>query len=150
MTGRRLLILKAISLRLQDITVANGYNTDAGKLVLLGHSGAKLGPNDPDVAVAIVPGAEEVIHQMENVEALLPIGIHALAKADLQDPGMSIEELVDDIQQAIELEDRRLGGLITVDLKYQTTESLEREEGSTTVGASVEYAVQFKRGWGNS
>lgn len=142
-------VLEALKTRLEAIQIADGFQTDAGSLVVLGEI-VELGEADPDAAIAIIVRDEEVPYQGENILIRLPIDIQAMAKASLSQPWVTIEHLLQDIKQAVELEDRRLSGLLRRDLERGPTRTLEREPGSTTVGAAIPYVALLVEGWGGS
>lgn len=144
---QRQLILTALVGQLQLITIANGYNTDAGLAVYLGVS-VDLGEDDADVAIAVVPETDEVAFQGANVLVRLPIEIQAIAKASLDQPWLAVEELVADIKRAVETEDRTLGGVVRKRLERGSTRTLEREPGALSVGCSITYVAPYVEGWG--
>lgn len=140
--------LEAIVARLQDIQTANGYLTNAGSVVYLGGSPG-LGKDDPDVALAVVILDDEVTYVGENIRVNLPIEIQALAKAELDNPYIASESVLADVKTAVELEDRRLGGLLRDRMKRGSTRTLEREPGSLDVGVSVLYTLPMVEKWGD-
>ena len=154
-TSRRRRILEAFRTRLEEIRTNNGFLTDAGRTIFLGER-VTLGPDDPDTALAIV--AEEDSRNppsqglgsgaLAAVEITLPVSIHALAKADLDEPLLAQEDVIDDIERAIELTDRTIGGLVG-GLTQLSVIPLDREEGTTVVGAAVVYSVLYSKKWGD-
>lgn len=145
--SRRRLILEALLARLQVIEVANDYATDAGQHVYLGVTPA-LGIDDEDVAIALVVGDEEPRYQGVSLLIALPVEIQALAKADLDEPWVAVEDVIADIKRAVELEDRTLGGLVKRQIERGSVTTLERPDGGTTVGASVTYLCPYAENWG--
>jgi hypothetical protein len=145
--SRRLSILTAIVARLEQIQIANEFETDAGLRVFLGEAPA-LGPDDPDQAIAVLVGDDVPTYQGEHVLVALPIQIAAVAKADLDAPWVIVEQLISDIKKAIELEDRTLGGRVKRQIKRGSTRTLPRESGSTKVGVTVEYSAPYTELWG--
>ena len=146
----RLQVLNALTERLAQVLVANGYTTDAGQLVVLGEAG-ELGENDPDAALAIVPGDDRQKTQAGSVGTAFvewPIQIVALGKADIDQPWVAIENAVGDIKRAIEAGDRRLEGLLKSDLQRGSTRVVSRQPGSLTIGASVTYVATIAEPWG--
>jgi hypothetical protein len=131
--------------RLAAITVAGGFNTDAGRAIYLGLT-PQLGPNDPDVALAIVPGDEEPRWQGLKGQVAWPIEIQAVAKDDLDDPWTLVEALLEDIKRAMETPDRKIAGW---DMTRGRTRTLEREAGTTVVGAGITYVVAYAETWGH-
>lgn len=134
--------------RCQLITVANGFNTNAGNNAHLGEV-PELGPDDGGQAIAIIIGDDVPSAQdfgPETVELQLPIDIQALTIADLDDPHLAIEDLVADIKTTIEADVAQPAPI--KDLDRGSTSVLEREEGSTVVGLSVAYTVTMFETWG--
>lgn len=145
-------ILEAVRTRLLAIRTNNGFRTDGGREVFLNET-PMLGPDDPDVAIAIVTDDDEVNWQGEQVVIALPIGIQALAKADMLsgEPWIAVEQVIGDIKQAVELADRTFGGLFPHPHQFDRgqTRTLEREAGSAVVGASITYRALYKEVWGS-
>ena len=150
MASRRRQLLDALVTRVTAIQVANGFHTDAGELVFWGGAGT-LGPDDPETAIAIVVGDDDASHQGVNLVVVLPVEIQILVRVTDADPaaaGAAIEDGIEDIKRAVELADRRFGGLLTTDLERGETRALAREEGSTSVGAGITYRAGIVEGWG--
>lgn len=147
-TPKRRAILEALVTRVQDITVAHGYRTDAGALVFLGEK-PDLGPDDPSVAVAVVPSEDSVTGQGDKLFVELPIEFQALAKADIDAPHLAIEDVLADLKEAIETADRTLGGLAGGELTRTATRTMDREPGATTVGVALTYMVPYREQWGH-
>lgn len=141
-------ILEAVLARLGTILTSNGFATDAGGTLFLG-AVPELGPDDPSVAVAIIVGDDAVTFQGENMFIALPLHIAAVAKADLDEPWIAVEDVLSDIKKAIELTDRTLGGLVQRQLLRGTTRTVPRDPGSLTVGVAVEYRAPYREAWGN-
>lgn len=148
MASRRQTLLAQIQARLQAITRGNGFQTDAGDAVFLNESPV-LGPDDPPEAIAVMVGEDVPVWVGENVHVTVPIEIQGLANADLEAPWITAEAVVADIKQAMELEDRRFGGLLAGRMERGSTRVVEREEGQTTVGVSVEYLFPVSEAWGD-
>lgn len=147
MSTKRQDILEALRARLQAITRIGGYATDAGALVFLGEQ-PDLGPDDPDVALAIGVGDDEPGHQGEHVFIRLPLEIQAIAKASLDEPWLTIEAVIGDIKKAVEQSDRTLGGYVKRQIERGVTRTLAREPGSTTVGVGITYVAPYVEVWG--
>lgn len=138
-------ILVALRARVSVIKKAAGYETDGGSTVFVGET-AQLGTDDPGEAIAIVPlDAEPETNRMET----WPIEVHALAKADLDEPHLSALAILSDIVRAVELQDRTLGGLVK-HMAIGPQRTLPREPGSTTVGVVQMYRLSRVRVWGTS
>ncbi len=146
---RRKLILLKIAERLSAIQKVNGYETDAG--LHLYHGPVNLGPDDPQLAIAIAPGPASVTIQQNAKTVLMSVDLHALAKENLDDPLLVVEDLIGDIKRAIESAEtaqRNLAGLASK-IDAGDVEPLPRQEGSTTVGARVEYRIDYQESWGD-
>lgn len=148
MATRRRSILEAVKTRLEAIRQDDGYATDAGETVFLGEAPA-LGPDDPDVAIVILVGEDEPHFQGEHVLLRLPLEIQAVAKADLDEPWLAVEDVLGDIKMAVETTDRTLGGLVKRQIERGATVTLEREPGSTYVGATLTYYAPYTERWGH-
>lgn len=144
---KRALILAALLALVREITVANGYTTDAGDAVFLGEV-PQLGESDPPVAIALVVEDDDPNDQ-GHIFIGLPISVQAIAKADLDAPWLAVEAVLGDVKLAVEQADRTLGGLLKGRMARSTTRSLPREPGSTTVGAAVTYRCDYVEVWGN-
>jgi hypothetical protein len=147
MSTRRQAILDALSTRLGAIQVAMGFATDAGQTVLLGEV-PNLGPDDPAVVLALLVGDDTSKYQGAQLLIRLPVHIAIVANADLAESWKTVEAAIGDVKQAIELEDRTLGGLLKSELERGTTRTLPREQGSTVVGAAVAYFCSYAELWG--
>ena len=145
---RRQEILTVLRDRLETIAIAAGYQTDAGENVFLGELPA-LGEDDPDVALAIVVGDEVPQYQGEQLFVRLPFELHTIAKADLDEPWLTVEQLIADVKRAIEQPDRTLGGLVRRMIEREAVRTVPREPGSTTVGAMVVYVAPYLEAWGD-
>ena len=148
MATKRRLILEGFKARLEAIQRADGFTTDAGATVFLNEAPA-LGPDDPDVAIVILVGVDIQTYQGEHIMLQLPLRIQAIAKADLDEPWLAVEDVLGDIKTAVELEDRTLGGLVKRQIERRETETLERESGSAYVGAGITYLVPYTERWGH-
>jgi hypothetical protein len=159
MTSRRELALLDLKARLAWITEKHGYNSNAGKTISMGEQ-ITLGPDDPPAALSIVVGQDSPSVAGGVVRTTVPVEIQAFVPADLAAPLLALERLIADIKVSVEIEgndqnaglgasvDRSLNGTLPTGLTRGSTRHFPREEGSTTVGASVEYLLSFEEGWG--
>lgn len=151
-TPYRQLILAEVLARLQTIRRPNGFETDAGRYVLIGE--IAIGPDDADEAIAMVPGETSPLSDrtIGKVAEVLPIGIAALARVrsytEYARAWMRAEAILADIKQALEIADRTYGGLIQNDLRRGPTVTLERPEGGDTLGIGITYEAWYHTGWG--
>lgn len=150
MASRRRQVLEAFRTRLQAITIANAFETDCGAVVLLGEQ-ASFGDDDRPQAIRIDVGDEQQEWAQEGLayQIVLPIGIWAMARADLDEPWIIVEAVFADIKRAIELEDRTLNDLLTFPIERGPTQTFPREPGSAVVGLGITYIAKYKEGWGN-
>jgi hypothetical protein len=151
-TPHRKLILQAVLTRLKTITRVNGFATDAGRNVIVGE--IAVGPDDVDCAIALVPNETAGLgdRTLGKIAETLPLQVSALARviswADYEDAWMRAEDVLADIKQALEIEDRTLGGVVPNDLRRGSTVTLERGEGQTTLGIAITYEAVYHTGWG--
>lgn len=148
-TSRRQEILAALKSRCQAISVAAGFQTNAGSAVYL-HEAPALGPDDAAVAIAIVVGDDNLKWMGAKILLSLPVEFQVLGSVeDLDDVASAIEAVLSDVKQAIELEDRTLDGLCAAFLERGATRTLPREDGSIAVGVGITYWVPYREVWGH-
>lgn len=147
-------ILAEFERRLSAIDGTPPFQTSAG-LEIYRNEVPNLGPDDAAAAIAIITEPDSVGWQKQNLLIDLPVAVAALARvsdtADVRAATKTVEAVVADIKRAVELEDRRLG-LQQVDsrgIKRGSTSTLARQDGSTTVGAAINYDVTYVEAWGN-
>lgn len=145
--SRRHQFLVALRERLKTIRVSAGFNTDAGAHLFFGFT-PDMGSDDPETAIAILVGEDSPGWQREKVFYTLPIEIHAMAKAEIADPWMAVEALIQDIKRAIEQSDRTFGGVLVNHLERGGTRAIDREPGALFVGATVTYEAPLAETWG--
>jgi len=139
--------LEELRARLQGISVAGGYATDAGAEVFMGEAPA-MGENDPDVAIAMIIGDDVGRRQGKAIFVTLPIEVQAIAKVDLDEPWAAIEAVLGDIHKAIEVDDETMHVNDKRGLEVGTTRTMPREPGSLSVGVGVTYVLSYARAWG--
>jgi len=153
MAARRQLILTALAERLKAISIADGYQTDAGLGAIWLGQDIDLDEKDPGAVLLISAGVERFVGSQAKLYSEWPLSIKAVVKADLDDPLMSAEGMIADTQKAVELDDRTLGGLVNWNgqhgLILDSIAALEREPGSPTVGIEVVYIAKLQRSWGD-
>lgn len=147
--------------RLEFITKANGYNTDAGEHIFLGEAPA-FGEGDPPEALAILIDDDSPQTNGGVVRTRTPIEIWAVVPAGFEDPLLAIEAIITDIKEAVEIEadgsiDRFLGTVTEAGQPYGTlprgiergvVQAVKRDPGGTYVRAAVEYVAYFEETWG--
>ena len=147
MITRRLLILERLGALVEVITIAHGYDSDAGAAVYIG-TAPELAQGDPDFAIAIVPGNELSVEQ-GRLSNTFVVEVQAIGKAAAAEAWIVLEMLLGDIKRAIELEDRTLGSILKGVMTRGSTRTLERPPGSTTIGLGVSYTCPYLDEWGN-
>lgn len=145
--SKRQRIVLALMTRLQAIRTVDGFETGAGSAVFYGET-PSLGPDDPEVAIVVVPQEDESSYQGVKMFLKLPIQIQAIAKADVNTPYLAAEAVLTDIKRAVELTDRTLGGLVARQIERGPTVVLPREPGSETVGLGITYRAPYEEVWG--
>lgn len=155
MSSRRQLTLAALATLLEEITVANGFNTDAGEMVHLGQD-VELGENDPGPAILVISGIEKFDPAATKLYSAWPISIRAVAGVvdnDFDEAWTIAELVVADIEKAVETADRTLGGLINWNgahgLILDSIQTVERDAGSSVVAVDVVYIARLQRTWGD-
>lgn len=150
--SKRQEILAAMLSRLEVIRADSGFNTDAGREVFLNEMPSG-GEDDPDEAIVMVVEDDEPRLQGEHVLINLPLDIQAIVKAPatsraLRQAYLAAEGVLQDIKRAVELTDRRLGGLVKWQIDRGTTRTIPREPGSPYVGVAIRYALPYQEQWG--
>jgi len=141
-------ILAVVVTRLSAITLADDqFFTDAGATLFAGEA-PQLGKDDPEHAIAVLLAEDQPAPAGPGYLVTGTLEIHAVANPTLDDSYVVVEQLLADIKRAMELTDRRLGGLLNSDMVRESSRPLPRQEGSLTVGASVSYTLRWKEGWG--
>ena len=156
--SRRQVALEDLRTRLSYVQIAKGYNTDAGKTILLGEE-PRFGPDDPTTALALSIGDESVDVQGAVITTRVPVSVWAIVPVGTSEPLLAVEAIIVDIKEAVEIEpdgsiERSLGVIEGSSatqpkgLQRGPTRALKRQEGSTYVGAAVEYVLTFEERWG--
>jgi hypothetical protein len=161
-TSKRKAALLELKGRLGYIQVAKGFNTDAGLHIFVGEW-PRLGPDDAREVLAIAVGDETIEVTDSRIISKLPVEVWALVPGETENPQLAIEDIITDIKQAVEVEEnptqtRALGmmeagvpiGTTPKGLSRGVTRSLRRSEGSSFVGAAVEYELTFEESWGGA
>ena len=137
---------QAIIARLQAILISGGYNTDAGNQV---YSGLRYFQDDSTFPILTVFSGEEVVEKLtyNSYRSERTINIEGYVQ-DKSTPTASIEQLIEDVQRAIEQPDISLGGLVEV-VDYTGVEEIDPPEaGSDIAGVRITYLVTYQRVYG--
>lgn len=147
---RRHRIVAAFAGQLEEITIENGFRTDAGLALYVGMI-PELGGDekgDPDLALALIIGEDVITWSGLKAFITVPIETHILAKGTRLESWLRVEAALADVKKASELEDEFLGGLLTSRLKRGSTKTRPRESGSLMVGAQIDYEARYAEAWG--
>ena len=138
--------------RVELISVANGYQTNAGEHISVAET-VTLGPDDPEASIAVLVSPSAPGHEMENIVVELPLEVAAVVRegsAVLAEFGryswFTVEAILADIKRAVE-QDRNLAGTV-MEFKRGPERPFDREPGSEFVGAGVEYVLRYVERWG--
>jgi hypothetical protein len=152
-------ILEALKARCEGISVAAGFNTDMGRQVFLGDT-VVLGENDLPAAIAIVPADDGLRWQGLKGMGPWPIEIQAVAAMDFREPWLVvdgvviedawlvIEAILQDVKRAVEVLEGGKKMIAGYQIERGTNRTIEREPGSSLVGAAVTYYVTYAETWG--
>lgn len=153
MSSRRKRIIETLIQRLRTIRATAGYETDAGLYLYWGP--VVLGPDDPQMAIAVVPGTTETNPLQAGKKIIaMPIEIHAVVREDTPQRGTmenswaQAEAILSDIKRALEVADPEFDRLVA-DFTAGEVSPLPRQEGSTMLGLVAEYRVVYTEHWGN-
>lgn len=148
---RQTLIQDLFLARLAAIQIADGYVTDAGSHVFFGVTPG-FGPDDPPAAIVVVVGDDARVQNPRKVVwAQVPIEVQCLVTIDtsrIAEPGIVIEEMLTDVERAIEQVDEAMAGSDKRSLEVGPVRTLGREPGSTSVGVGITYLLKYARPWG--
>jgi hypothetical protein len=114
----------------------------------------KLGPDDPDCAIAIVSHDESpVLLTWQSIGGDWPIEIIGIANAspNRSEPWLLAEDVLADIRCAMELEDRTFGGALVSpqDMEVGAARTFERESAAEAIAVSQTYTFRTQRVWGH-
>lgn len=148
MITRRSKILTTFIARLAAITVANGFATNAGQKIYQNYTPELTSKDEPDAALALL--IDEDRHEQHGDKLLieLPLMVCSLVKVSLDDPLSLSEAVIGDIKKAVEI-DTHLNGLLRDYMERGSTQTLERQAGSVTVGSVVPYVLPYSEKWGD-
>lgn len=148
---RQALIQDLVLDRLAAIQVADGFNTDAGATVFFGMA-PDMGLDDPPAALAVIVGDDaRQQNPSKFVQVVVPIEIQGLVSVDrtrIAEPGIVREELLADVEKAMELSDGTQQVGLKKNLEAGPVRAFNREPGSTFIGFGITYLLRYGRPWG--
>ena len=149
MASVRQLIAEEALRRLRRITIANGFDTDAGQYVFLGEK-VVLSTDDATQAIAIEIEGSAVEDDAgfgpaigQDLSLRMSMSVQAIASADLDEPWIAADQVLSDIKKAMENPDVDSWPDAVKDFgpAEQRDDTLKREEGSATNGAVANYEI---------
>jgi hypothetical protein len=133
---------------LADISVENGFRTDAGLTLVVGQIPTlSTEKGDAAIAIAVLIGEDEVRQVGNKFFLVLPIDVHILRVGLSPSAWLDVEDGLADIKQSVE-QDPYMDGLLSDAFSRGTTATHEREAGSTNIGARIRYLVPQTEAWG--
>jgi len=138
--------LSVIITRLSAISTGSGYNTDAGSQV---YAGVRYFQDDSTFPLITVFSGDEIPEKLtyNRYRAERAVNVECYVQ-DASTPTVSIEELIEDVQKAIELPDTTLGGAVEV-IDYAGISEVEPSEaGSDITAARINYVLTYSRDYG--
>jgi hypothetical protein len=139
--SRRQQVLAAIRERLQAITVANGYATDAGLHI---HHGGEVTAHDEMPVLIYRPEPAVLVAEGRQEQWRVTVMVTGLAISEGEDPLDAAEALLADIKQALFTPtDRTLGGVAIDVAPASGADTFDREPGGSFVGCIVPALVEF-------
>lgn len=142
-------ILRAVVDRLKTIVAGDDFHTSAGSDVSVGWLS-----QDPATLALSVHGLEERVTP-DRVKSRVTASINVVVTARVPLPttntdGQLLEQVIADIQKAVENEDdRTLGGLAQLGITYQGRATAGPPKGSPVSWAWLTYQVGYHRTYGD-
>lgn len=136
MKGSRRVLLEAYETVLKRITVANGFNTDAGDSVTIEPMPEQEADADAYVAAVWMRQERASDTALQRTHRLTTVHVYAKVPAELEDAQEQLDLLVDDIEAAFQ----RQQGLFPTGFefpRYQFAEPLAGQITAGWVGAQV-------------
>ena len=129
-----------VLLRIQNITTANGFNTDIGLKAFDGRQ--KLSDVKDDCCTVIEGDDDPQEQRMCLSNVLQPFLIVGQSRCDIDNPNARARAMVADIKRAIFHDGNDLGGKVK-SVTYLGRVLAPREDGADIVTAGVEIEVQY-------
>lgn len=135
-------IALAISARVQQISIASGYQSDIGLKTLRGRR--RLDPSQIPCAVIIERDDQVEQQSLGKAKITTRFIIEGHAKCDPDNPNDTGHTLIADIKRAVFTNPRLIyGSNKAIALSYKGRSIAPREDGIDVVSAAVEVAVSF-------
>lgn len=136
-TARTLAIRQALQARLQGITVANGYRTDAGADVRLEPSSLPIAPR-----ITIYSGGTTRSDGGNPHEREFTLVVEAVVPTDIDDAAALVDGIAEDIEQALDAYLPMPGAL---PLSFQESLILDRPDGMPAMAAQLMFTTRYRR-----
>jgi len=142
MESKALKVTKAVQASLEKITIAEGFETDAGLSITRGRR--RISPEENFPLLVIHEGKEEVVGKRGDtvVHLRLPITIEGFLAVDAMNPLDSSHQLLADIKRSLYPSLSSHRGLI-IQSEYLGREIIPPEDGSSYSSVSVHLAVEW-------
>lgn len=141
-------IMDAFATRLETILVSNGYRTGIGASVTRGRFTIRADSTLAACAVMLLPRTSEqtsAAHDRSRVAAQLRIEAHHYYASD-QESEVIGQNMLADIQQAVEIEPFNLGGLLQAEgFSWAGDEIIYPEDISNVVSVVMDYDIPHIR-----
>jgi len=137
---------QAILTRLEAILTAGGYNTNAGNQV---NAGIRYFQDDSVFPIITVFSGPEFIEKLtfNSYRCERTVNVEGYVQ-DKATPTVSIEQLIEDVQRAIEQADITLGGIVEV-VDYTGIDDIDPPDaGSDVAGVRITYTFSYQRVYG--
>lgn len=135
--------IAAVITRLEAILIDSGYNTNAGWDVF---AGVRYFQDDSIFPLLTVFSGDEVVEKLtyDTYRCERNVNIEGYVKDPLT-PTIMIEELIEDVQQAVEQADVTMGGLVEM-IDYTGIEEIDPPAaGSDIAGVRITYVMTYQR-----
>lgn len=150
--SRAKLILDALLTRCQAITIDGGYETNAGRQVVVNQQAIEPHLLDAGPVIVITEGDAEPnsTPSLPRVKWQWPIVIEALAlPRGAQVPHAVAHQLLADLQKAVLQHDARDLGHKATELEVDSIGTQPPEDGGGVVGAHLALTVHYTTGYGD-
>jgi hypothetical protein len=136
-TPRSWAILQALQTRLQTITVAGGYRTDAGADVRLEPSQLGAGAR-----ITLYSGGTAATDPANRAEREFTLVAEAVVPTDLDDAHALVVAIAEDIEQALDAYAPMPNAL---PLRFQESLILDRPEGMPAMAVQLMFTTRYRR-----
>ncbi len=141
-------ILNALKLRLDDISVANGYNTDPTVVLGVQPVNADQIATGPVISIFDLTDDVEFSNMLDTNQITQRVEVEAVVRYGADSTAQKLSYLWQDINRAIFQPDRTLGGL-ALDVLRGTRAFVYPQPGGETVAVQQTVNVEYIETYGN-